>query len=105
MIVVDRVPPPLKQPHLDVILLVCGELIRLRPAFVLHVGDDVLSGHRSGCVTEAFDGFANAGVMMPLFAMANAIRLAARDRIAPAVDFFIALTEEPDRLLAMRFKF
>src|SRR5215211_1153653 len=77
------------------------EVVRLCPAFVLQVGDDVLSGHRSRFFSKECHSLANVGFVMPLFPMPIAICLCAREGIEPAVDFFIGLAKQPDRPLTV----
>jgi hypothetical protein len=68
-------------------------MVRFRPAFVLQVGDDVLSGHRSGHFAEEGDDFADAGCVIPLLPMPVAILRTAGEGIEPAVDLGIELAE------------
>jgi hypothetical protein len=83
----------LEQPHLHVILFVAREMIRLCPALVLQVGDDVLAGHRSGHFAEEGDDLADAGGVMPLLPMPIAVLFRAGEGIEPAMDLGIGLAE------------
>jgi hypothetical protein len=68
-------------------------MVRLLPAFVLEIGDDVLSGHRSGRLAEKGDDLADAGFVMPLLPVPVAIPRAAGEGVEPAVDLGIGLAE------------
>ena len=68
-------------------------MVPLRPAFVLQVGDDVLSDHRSGHSAEEGDDLADAGFVMPLLPVPVAILRTAGEGVEPAVDLGIGLAE------------
>jgi hypothetical protein len=80
------------------------EMICLRPAFFLQIGDDVLAGHRSGRFAKEGDDLADTGFVMPLLPMPKAILRTAGEGIEPAVDLGIGLTKQSDRLLTVVFK-